>query len=155
MNCPKRDVLPLHSREQNRQGPWKMISNDRRYLSREVHFETGSADPPSDIIRRIRQNGRAKIDHLEPGRLAAYDGSGATIGKQQERENLLKLAAFLEMQRAQLDRDDENPGLSIGADDVAGEPQRRNGSRAPHKTDNSPLNRRRQAQTLEDLQVNA
>ena len=59
------------------------------------------------------------------------------------------------MQRAQLEADDQDPGVRLRADDMAGEPQRIDGRIAAHEANARPLDPRAQGQPIDQIEIEA
>src|SRR4029079_13928831 len=121
MDSPKGDVLPFCPREQYGQSFRKMITDGSGDLAGKMHLETRCADAPGDELGGVRQYRRSEIDHFKSGGLAADNAGCTAIRELQGREQFVEPVAFLQVQRAQLDCEDENPSLAIRTEDMASE----------------------------------
>src|SRR4051812_28682276 len=97
------------------------LADRRRHLTREHHLKTIVANEPAHQFASIRGNDGAEAVELDAMRFAGDQGGRATVTPQAERDELLQLVGFPQMQRAEFDIDDQDARFAFRADDVPGQ----------------------------------
>ena len=126
-----------------------------RHLAGQHHVEAEIADVPGDQLARVRHQHGAETIERDADRIGADDAGGAAIAEQQERQHLLEVGGFLQMQRTQLDVEDEHARMRLRAHDVARQLERVDGGIAAHEADHGALDRARQLAALDHLVIEA
>jgi hypothetical protein len=103
----------------------------------------------------FRHHDAAESLHLQPRRLGADDRRRAAIGEQQEAQQLLERRGVLQVQRAELEADDQHPRLRLAAHRVPGDLQRVDRGLAAHEADHGALHAARQVVALHQVAVEA
>ena len=86
-------------------------------------------------------------------RLGADKARCTTVGKKQERQHLLEVLCFLQVQRAELEIKAQDACPGFGTYDVARRLQCVDGRVAPHESDHGAINRRVQSEVIHDIDI--
>src|SRR5262249_60144729 len=89
----------------------------------------------------------------EGGWLGADQRGGATVAEQEERQQPIEVVSFLQVERAQLEADDQHPGGGHGAHKVVCQAQGIDRGVATHKANYGALDRRVEATSPHQLEV--
>jgi hypothetical protein len=103
-----------------------------------------AASGASTVAERLR---------ARPWGSAVTRAAAAPSAKDQKGEHLLEIRGLLQMQRAELEADHQDPGIRLRANHVAREPERIDGGIAAHEADAGPLDPRAQGEPVDQVEV--
>jgi len=122
-------------------------------LAGEVHVEALLADAPGDELTCAGEVHGEKAVNGEADRLGANEIGGATIGEDEEGEQLFEILGVLKVQRAELEAEQQDFGVRFRANDMTGGFERVDSGVAAHESDEGALDGGIEAQVLDDVIV--
>src|ERR1039458_767894 len=118
-----------------------------------MHVESLFADAPGDeVIGAGEVDGEKTVDGEADG-LRGDEIGGTAIGEDREGKQLLEILCLLHVQGAELEREQQDFSVGLGANDVASGLERVDGGIAAHETDEGALDRGVEVEKLDDFVV--
>ncbi len=155
MNGPEINRGKLTAMGNARARAGETLAQLARNLAREMHVEALLTDTPCDELIGTREVDGEKAIESETRGLGCNEIGGAPIGEDGEGKQLLQIVGLLHMQGTEFEREEQDFGVGLGANDVARGLEGVDGCIATHEADEGALDGGIESGELDDLKVDA